>query len=607
MIDYQYTRMIKRPNVLFIMVDEMRFPPTYETQEIKRWRSKYMTAQNRLKEEGVEFINHYTASTACAPARTSLFTGQYPTLHGVSQTDGAAKGASDADMFWLDPNTVPCTGDYFRLAGYDTFYHGKWHIAHSDILINGTKNSLNSYNSDGTVNKKNEQIYLNADRLDAFGFKNWVGAEPHGTNPLNSGGSSTNKINGRDVVYVDYVIQQLESLAKCECKSDNQNPWFMVASLVNPHDITLYGELAAQLPIYDFSIDPSVPEIPRAPNANDDLTTKPTCQQEYREKYQQGFQPTLDTDEYRKLYYSLNLTADRNVNRILDAMDLHGFTESTIIVFTSDHGDYIGSHKLFQKWFSAYQEAIHVPLMIRLPKNFKKKHHLKNSDTRGVKIDTLTSHIDILPTLLGMVCARVDCIQKNLKKSHSEVHQLVGRDLLPLLLGRCVPDEPVCFMTNDNALKGLNQVSLFGVPYLAVSQPANIQTVIVKIGKEIWKYSRYYDDPAFWSQPQKQDNPVIQNTLTQVTDGIQIELIATGTKTTPLADQIEMYNVSKDPLELYNLANPRWSTPESLIVQNYLAKILQQESEKKFLYPSTSNVQNSSTQSWIENFRLLNQ
>ncbi len=600
---------IKRPNILFIMVDEMRFPPTYETQEIKTWRAKYMTAQNRLKKEGIEFMHHYTASTACAPARTSIFTGQYPTLHGVSQTDGAAKGASDPDMFWLDPNTVPDTGDYFRLTGYDTFYHGKWHIAHSDILISGTKDSLNSYNSDGTVNQKNEQIYLNANRLDEFGFNGWTGPEPHGANPLNSGGSSTNEINGRDVVYVENVIEQLKSLKKSQdsdpCNDQNQNPWFMVASLVNPHDITLYGELTAPLPQYNFTIDPTVPDVPKAPNVEDDLSTKPTCQEEYRIKYQQGFQPTLDTDEYRRLYYSLNLAADRNVNKLLNAIDHCGFTESTIIVFTSDHGDHIGSHKLFQKWFTAYQEVIHVPLMIRLPENFRKKYHLKDADVQGVKINTLTSHIDLLPTLLGMCCAKIDRIQKHLKKSHSEVHELVGRDLTPLLLGTDVPEEPICFMTNDNALKGLHQVSLLGVPYLAVSQPANIQTIIVKINQEIWKYSRYYDDPAFWSQPRVQDNPVIQNTLTQITSDIQVELIATGTKTTALPDQFELYNITSDPMELQNLANPKYSTPGSRAMQQHLAVLLRQETKKKFLYPSDDNVHNSSTQSWSRNFKLL--
>jgi arylsulfatase A-like enzyme len=63
-------------------------------------------------------------SSACAPSRASFFTGQYPSLHGVSQTDGVAKNAIEPDVFWLDPDTLPTMGDYFRAGGYDTYYKG---------------------------------------------------------------------------------------------------------------------------------------------------------------------------------------------------------------------------------------------------------------------------------------------------------------------------------------------------------------------------------------------------------------------------------------------------------------------------------------------------
>jgi len=50
------------------------------------------------------------------PGRASLYTGHYPSLHGVTQTTGAAKESFDPDIFWLDPNGVPTMGDYFRAA-----------------------------------------------------------------------------------------------------------------------------------------------------------------------------------------------------------------------------------------------------------------------------------------------------------------------------------------------------------------------------------------------------------------------------------------------------------------------------------------------------------
>ena len=72
-------------------------------------------------------------SAACAPSRTSFLTGHYPSLHGVTQTDGLAKTAESADMFWLAPDTVPTLGDWFRAGGYRTFDKGKWHVSHPHL------------------------------------------------------------------------------------------------------------------------------------------------------------------------------------------------------------------------------------------------------------------------------------------------------------------------------------------------------------------------------------------------------------------------------------------------------------------------------------------
>lgn len=73
-----------KPNFLIIMVDQQRFPTKYESPELQSWRKTYLKAYESLKQHGLEFINHYAASTACAPSRTTLYTGQYPSLHGVS-------------------------------------------------------------------------------------------------------------------------------------------------------------------------------------------------------------------------------------------------------------------------------------------------------------------------------------------------------------------------------------------------------------------------------------------------------------------------------------------------------------------------------------------
>lgn len=580
-----------RPNILFIMVDEMRFPVAYETAQIKEWRHKYLKAQKRLKREGIEFVNHYTAATACAPARGSLFTGCMPSIHGVYNTDGAAKSAFSPTMSWLDPNTVPTMGDYFKEADYKTLYKGKWHISEADIIIPGTKNAVPSYNQNGTVDLINTEIYKNADRLEKFGFHSFIGPEPHGSSALNSGSSSAQIVNGRDIVYVDEVINLFNNLNNCEDEEEKNKPWLLVASLVNPHDITLWGELTAKAQGFDFMIDESVPIIPPAPTANEDLFSKPDCQASYKERYQVGFQPTFDNETYRRLYYSLNLTADRNVDKILDALDKNNLTDNTIVVFTSDHGDYIGAHGLFQKWYTAYEEAIHVPLIIRMPPKM-------NHKMRGKKVTTLTSHIDILPTLLGLANANVDIIQNNMKKTFTEVTPFVGRDLSPILYGHKIKNEPILFITNDNPLKGDNQFTIIGKPYEQVRQPANIQTIIVHLSTnyscheneaQLYKFSRYYDDPQFWTNPNVYDVTTVQADSLSIPNesNVVVNAIISITKTEPEKDQYEMYNLTDDPFEINNLAHPINSTEETKELQIYLHDLLEKLIKDKCLIPKS--------------------
>ena len=242
-INENITKKTRMPNFLIIIVDEQRFPPPYEDSSIKEWRKKYLKAQNFLISKGVNFNNHYTASTACAPSRATLYTGQYPSLHGVTQTDGGGDTASAPGVFWLDPNTVPTLGDYLRIAGYDTFWKGKWHVSHADILVPGTHDSFLSYDSEtGIPIPEKEQLYLKANRLNEYGFDRWIGPEPHGGSPHNSGSSAAVGISGRDEIYSAEVIELLQRLQEKQTENHGDyKPWAIVASFVNPHDIALFG------------------------------------------------------------------------------------------------------------------------------------------------------------------------------------------------------------------------------------------------------------------------------------------------------------------------------------------------------------------------------
>ena len=581
------TALCHKPNILIIMVDQQRYPTVYENQELKAWRKKYLVAEEILKSRGIEFKNHYAGSTACSPSRATLYTGQYPSLHGVSQTDGAAKGAYDPDMYWLDPSTVPTMGDYFRIGGYRTYWQGKWHVSKSDIIVPGTKNAFLTYDpKNGVPLPDREQLYRNANILDYYGFNEWVGPEPHGSNPRNSGASAATGVSGRDVVYSHDTVELIKNLdGEYKTKGGKQDPWLVMCSFVNPHDIAMFGAFTRVSPNFNFRVDPSVPNIPPAPTAAESLYSKPSAQSSYKNVYPHALQPLLDTLFYRKLYYSLQLEVDRQICMVLDAIMKSSLYNNTVIIFTSDHGELLGAHGLFQKWYQAYEEAIHVPLIIHNPILFKEPK----------TVDMLTSHVDILPTILGITGLNQWAIQERLCNDHTEVHPLVGRNLTPLIFGDLNfkgYDEPIYFMTDDNFTKGLNQVSVTGIPYHAVIQPNSIETVIAALPtgsggtKQIWKYSRYFDNPQFWSIPGREQQYTYKGPVTTTFNlGCTYD---SPLKTQPVAEQYEMYNLTIDPLETSNLTYTPYCKLKGIM--NILDGLLQEQCTKKRLYPTSGTV-----------------
>src|SRR5262249_49319042 len=157
-----------------------------------------------------------------------------------------------------------------------TFYRGKWHISHADLVAPDTRDSLASSDDDGRVLQPSTSYYQAADRLAAFGFHGWIGPEPHGSAKSNCG-----KL--RDPLYGD----QVEALFNALEASRDDSPWLAVASFVNPHDIVLFGLLWLSFG-YSFD-DETVPKVPEPPTQDESLRTKPSCQADYVKKYGRVF------------------------------------------------------------------------------------------------------------------------------------------------------------------------------------------------------------------------------------------------------------------------------------------------------------------------------
>ncbi|QZT61638.1 sulfatase-like hydrolase/transferase [Mycolicibacterium austroafricanum] len=553
----------ERPDIVVVMTDEERATPPYEPDTVRAWRTRTLGGRRWFDENGVSFLRHYTGSLACVPSRPTIFTGQYPDLHGVTQTDGLGKAHDDSRLRWLRRGEVPTLGNWLRAAGYDTHYDGKWHISHADLIDPETGRSLDTNDDGGVVDPAAVRRYLEADPLSPYGFSGWIGPEPHGAKLSNAG-------IRRDPLIADRVVAWLEDryARRRAGDPDAMRPFLLVASFVNPHDIVLFPAWARRNPLPASPLDP--PPVPAAPTADEDLSTKPAAQIAFREAYYSGYGLARSVERtyrrnaqrYRDLYYRLHAEVDTPIDRVRRAVTEGGSgdgPDDTVLVRTADHGDLLGAHGgLHQKWFNLYDEATRVPFVIA---------RVGARPTAARTVTAPTSHVDLVPTLLSAAGVDVDAAATVLAESFSEVHPLPGSDLMPVVDGAPADDRRcVYLMTRDNVLEGdtgasglaraLKLTSKVPAPLrirIPAHTAANFEGLVIRVDEDaapgghghLWKLVRSFDDPGTWTEP---------GVRHLAADGIGGPMY----RTDPLDDQWELYDLTDDPVEQHN----RWTDPD---------------------------------------------
>ncbi len=361
------------PNLLLILTDQQR-ADTIEPGGM------YLTPHlQALAAAGTRFARCYAPNPICSPTRASLFTGLLPHTHGVTDVTHAV----DATQADLAPD-LPFWPRRLQAAGYRTGYFGKWHVERSDRLedfgFDTYEVELRLTGVQGHDGVLSPRIAVQHD-----GYREFLLAGVHD-------GAAGDEPEAR---LIDLGIDFLSAGAAADAP-----PWALVVSTEAPHDPYL-----ARREVYD-RYDPAT--VPLPANFRDDLSDRPAVYGRIR-----GAWDGLSEHQVRQAiacYAATCTSLDAHIGRLLAALDASGQAQDTIVVFCSDHGDYLGAHGLFLKGVPAFEEAYRVPLIVRGP-----------GVPAGRTVPTAVGLIDLGATVLRL------CLD--------EAYGGHGRDLTPHLDG----------------------------------------------------------------------------------------------------------------------------------------------------------------------------
>jgi len=430
-----------RPNILVIMVDQLRFPQWFSTAPAGLALPPNL---QRLREGAVSFARHYTASNDCSPARSALLTGLYTHQTGCMITGGST----------LDPG-FPTWGTMLREHGYHTRWYGKWHLTHHD-----NKWTLPAGEA----------------ALERYGFAGGTYPSPDGA--PGQGWHVDPRIAG----------QFSEWLAR----EGHAEPWCTTVSFVNPHDIAWWYAWSDRVPA-EASAPRVVQRLPPNFETPELLLerNKPRLQRSFQNTAAASFGPVPFTGpeapgrwlRFVDLYVKLQLEVDHHIGHVLSALESRPeVAANTVIVFTSDHGEYGSSHGLRGKGASGYEEGIRVPLIVKDPRGV-----LTSEPER--ERNQLTSSVDVAPLLLTIASGSSDW------RREPHYAHIAGRlDLSQILADAKAPGRRYVLHATDET------VTEFAVePYAA---DAALHVIAMRTPQA--KYATYSNWPADGIAPQSQ-------------------------------------------------------------------------------------------------------
>ena len=375
-----------RPNVLWICTDQQR----HDT--IRSLGNPYINTPciDSLVGEGVAFTQAYAQSPVCTPSRAAFMTGRYPRTTKCRQNGQA-----------LPPNEK-LVSRLFSDDGYTCGLAGKLHLA---TCANGVAEARidDGYSVFHWSHHPQPDWPENA-------YTQWL---------YTKGTSWEEVYGGASTDYIKHgVPEEYNQTTWCADSAiefiheQNGAPWFFSYNCFAPHH--------PFDPPEEFLARYNPDDMPLPKARPDELETKTTYQQldgKFSHNDPEGYDITKMTDrdkrEVTAAYYAMVELIDKQVGRMVAALEETGQLENTIVIFMSDHGEMLGDHGLFLKGPHFYDEAVRVPLIISWKDRF----------AADLRADCLMELIDITPTLLE--AAEID-VPKTIQ----------GRSLMPILLSQ---------------------------------------------------------------------------------------------------------------------------------------------------------------------------
>ena len=351
---------------------------------------------DQLANEAVVFDRAYCATGICVPSRCALMTGLNTRTMGFINNGGRTSVMSDAVSM----------ASIFKQNGYKTYAFGKGHLV-SAIEEGWDVKKGHSYKPDDDDN------YVSWIERNGFArefAEDWAaefGKGPRGSSEFESEIPTADLGTRISKLPEDYTMEAytaMETIKMIKAHSNSDSSFFCWANFYRPHQP--YNPLPGYMALYDVSTwgegTRNGSSIKKPGSFYEPTENLPPQLQDQRNGGNKVWNMDIAFEDeqiwrnYIGGYYALVSEIDHHVGEILKALEEVGLDNETIVIYTADHGDFVGNHGMVEKCAfgqNVYEDILNVPLIIKYP----------GKTGKGKRIGELVSLVDVLPTLIDLL------------------------------------------------------------------------------------------------------------------------------------------------------------------------------------------------------------